>query len=253
MRSNYRNRTRSHRLTTFSRHRFSAWAFAGIVMLISLATFADEVDDVVADKMRARDIPGLSLAIIQDGKIIKAQGYGFTDKGGQTAVTTNTLFQAGSVSKSVAAFGTLHLVEEGRLFLDTNVNAQLRTWKVPDNEHTQKEKVTLRRILSHSAGLTVHGFPGYATNTTMPTLLQVLDGVKPANTAAIRVDTVPGSQWRYSGGGYTVMQQLIIDTTGKPFPEFMSETVLKPLGMRNSSYEQPLPTELTGATAAGYF
>jgi CubicO group peptidase (beta-lactamase class C family) len=128
----------------------------------------------------------------------------------------------------------------------------LQTWKVPENEFTKDEKVTLRRILSHSAGLTVHGFPGYAVGRPVPTLVQVLDGEKPANTAAIRVDFVPGSKWRYAGGGYTVMQQLVIDVTGEPFPEFMQQSVLKPLGMTHSTYEQPLPHELAIATATGH-
>ena len=213
---------------------------------------ADEVDDVITARMQERHITGLSLAIVQNCKIVKARGYGFTDKSGQTPVTPTTLFQAGSISKSVAAFGALHLVEEGKLFLDADVNTQLRTWKVPENEFTKDKKVTLRGILSHSAGLTIHGFPGYARLAPMPTLAQVLNGAMPANTAPIRVDIVPGTKWRYSGGGYTVMQQMIIDVTGKPFPEFMRDTVLQPLGMTNSTYDQPLPQNSVASTAAGY-
>jgi CubicO group peptidase (beta-lactamase class C family) len=213
---------------------------------------ADTVDDVVAAQMQEQHIVGLSVAIIDEGSIVKAQGYGFTDKSGQTPITTSTLFQAGSISKSVAALGALRLVEQGRLSLDEDVNAKLRTWKVPENDFTKDEKVTLRRILSHSAGLTVHGFPGYAQGRPLPTLVEVLDGRKPANTAAIRVDFVPGSQWRYAGGGYTVMQELMIDVTGQPFPEWMEQTVLKPLGMSHSTFEQPLPIEKARATATGY-
>lgn len=112
--------------------------------------------------------------------------------------------------------------------------------------------VTLRRILGHSAGLTVHGFPGYRAGYRLPTLRQVLEGARPANTAAIRVDVVPGSVWRYSGGGYTVMQKLMIDTTGKTFPELMQEAVLTPLRMTASTYEQPLPKERAAIAATGY-
>ncbi len=208
---------------------------------------------MVAAQIQEHEIPGLSLAIIQDGKIIKAQGYGFTDKSGKTPVTTSTLFQAGSVSKSVAALGALRLVEHNRLSLDADVNTKLQTWKVPENEFTKEKKVTLRGILSHSAGLTVHGFPGYAVGKPVPTLVQVLNGEAPANTSAIRADIIPGSKLRYSGGGYTVMQQMIIDVTGKPFPQFMQEAVLKPLGMTNSTYEQPLSEELAATTASGYY
>jgi CubicO group peptidase (beta-lactamase class C family) len=163
------------------------------------------------------------------------------------------LFQAGSVSKPVAALGALHLVEDGRLSLDDDVNQWLKQWKVPENEFTKDAKVTLRRILSHSAGLTVHGFPGYAIGRPIPTLVQILDGAEPANTAAIRVDVIPGSTTRYSGGGYTVMQQMMIDTTGKPFPELMQEAVLTPLQMAASTYEQPLPEDKAAATATGYY
>lgn len=203
--------------------------------------------------MQKRHITGLSMAVIQDGKIVKAKGYGLADKGSGLPVTTSTLFQAGSVSKSVAALGALHLVEQGKLALDTDVNATLRTWKVPETEITKTKKVTLRRLLSHSAGLTVHGFPGYALGQPLPTLVQVLDGAKPANTAPIRVDIEPGSKLRYSGGGYTVMQQMMIDVTGKAFPQFMQESVLTPLGMTNSTYAQPLPEQRAADTATGYY
>jgi CubicO group peptidase (beta-lactamase class C family) len=212
----------------------------------------DAVDDAIRTEMQKRRIPGLSLAIIQDGAIVKAKGYGVTEKDGDSPVTPSTLFQAGSISKPVSALGALRLVEEGRLALDEDVNARLVTWKVPENEFTREKKVTLRGLLSHTAGLTVHGFPGYATDEPVPTVVQVLDGAKPANTKSIRVDILPGSRWRYSGGGYTVMQQMVIDVTGKPFPRFMQEAVLGPLGMRESTFEQPLPAEKAKLTASGH-
>ena len=232
--------------------RFCSWIAICFLCSVSHSARADAVDDLIAKRMREHHITGLSLAIIQDGKIIKAKGFGFADKSGQTPVTPGTLFQAGSISKAVAAVGALRLVQDGRLSLDRDVDEYLRAWKVPENEFMKEQKVTLRRILSHTAGLTVHGFLGYSTNESVPTLLQVLDGVEPANTQPIRVDTVPGRKWRYSGGGYTVMQQMIIDVTGEPFPKFMSETVLKPLVMTNSTYEQPLPPTMVASTASGY-
>ncbi len=213
---------------------------------------SDAVDDFVRSEMQRRQVPGLSLAIIQDGKIVKAKGYGVIEKGGNTPVTPSTLFQAGSISKPVAAFGALRLVQEGKLTLDDDVNSKLTTWKVPENEFTREKKVTLRGLLSHTAGLTVHGFPGYATDKPVPSLVQVLDGEKPANTRAIRVDVLPGSLWRYSGGGYSVSQQLAIDVTQQPYPRFMQETVLGPLGMDASTYEQPLPSEKAALTATAH-
>lgn len=229
------------------------WAWAYLFLALPITVQADRIDDVVAAEMRAHHIIGLSLAIIDGGKIVRAKGYGFTDKEGKTPVTSSTLFLAGSISKSVAAVGALHLVEQGRLSLDEDVNARLRSWKVPENEFTKQQKVTLRRILSHTAGLTVRGFPGYRATSPVPSLTQVLDGVKPANTPAIRVDLVPGSKWRYSGGGYTVMQEMLIDVTGQPFPKYMRATVLKPFGMNDSTYEQPLPETERSRAAAGHY
>lgn len=236
---------------TFPRHSMRLLLFC--VFLNLIAARGDVVDELIATRMRERDIPGLSLAIIAEGKIVKEKGYGLTDRTSQAAVTPATLFQAGSVSKSVAAVGALRLVEEKRLSLDADVNGFLRSWKLPENEFTREKKVTLRGLLSHSAGLTVHGFPGYAVDGKIPTLVQVLDGARPANTPAVRVDMVPGSKWRYSGGGYTVMQQMVVDVTGRPFPDFMREAVLSPLGMSSSSYEQPLPAELAGRAATGHY
>ena len=216
------------------------------------ALWADNVDDVIKAEMKKRQIPGLSLAIIQDGKIAKATGYGTTEAGGKTPVTPSTLFQAGSISKSVAALGALYLVEKGKLSLDEDVNTRLTSWKVPENDFTRQRKVTLRLLLSHTAGLTVHGFPGYAIGEQIPSVVQVLNGEKPANTAPVRVDLLPGSRWRYSGGGFTVMQQLVVDVTRKPYPEFMKEVVLAPLGMESSSFEQPLSKNLARLTATGH-
>jgi CubicO group peptidase (beta-lactamase class C family) len=213
----------------------------------------DRVDRSIEEQMKRRGIPGLSLAIIQDGKIVKAKGYGFADRARKTPVTPSTLFQAGSISKSVSALGALKLVEQGKLSLNEDVNDRLKTWKLPENSFTREKKVTLRALLSHTAGLTVHGFPGYAVNGPIPSLVQILDGSKPANTAAIRVDTVPGTGWRYSGGGYTVMQKLMLDVTGMTFPQYMQESVLTPLGMTMSTFEQPLPPERANETASGYY
>jgi CubicO group peptidase (beta-lactamase class C family) len=213
----------------------------------------DDLDTFITAQMARRHVPGLSLAIIQDGRIAEARAYGVIEPGGSVPVTTATLFQAGSISKSVSALGALRLVEQGTLDLDEDVNRKLTSWKVPATGFTAAKPVTLRGILSHTAGLTVHGFPGYAVDVPRPTLVQVLDGAPPANTPAIRVDTLPGALWRYSGGGYTVMQQMIVDVTGTPFPELMRRTVLDPIGMTHSSFEQPLPPVLAAQTAAGQY
>ncbi len=206
----------------------------------------------IRERMDYYGVPGVSVAVFDDFEIKWARGYGYADVEGNRPVTPSTLFQAASISKPVAAMAALKLVEEGRLELDADVNEKLQSWKVPDNDFVQEKPVTLRGLVTHSAGLTVHGFPGYASDASKPTLQQILDGEPPANTEAIRVDLEPGTKWRYSGGGYTVMQKMLIDVTGKAFPELLRETVLDPIGMNNSTYEQPLPENRRGGEAFGY-
>jgi len=225
-----------------------------ILILCGLSSLvrADELDDYVRLQMRTRKIPGLSLAIIQGGKVIRTQGYGFRDKAHRWPVTPSTLFQAGSTSKAVAAVGALKLVDQGRISLDSDANTWLRTWKVPESSFTVNHKVTLRGLLSHTAGVSVHGFPGYEVGQSVPTLVQVLNGVNPARSQPILVEAEPGSGWSYSGGGYTVMQQIVLDVTGKSFPNFMQEAVLGPLDMMNSTFEQHLPDNLAHDAATGF-
>ena len=224
----------------------------GILALAALVLRGAEIDSKVQQRMESAKVPGMSIAVLKDGKIDWARGYGVTSVESGKPVNAENLFQAASISKHVAALVALHLVDEGKLALDEDVNLKLRTWKVPDNEFTKTEKVTLRRLLNHSAGLTVHGFRGYAQGEAVPTLPELLDGKKPANSAAIRVDVVPGTLWRYSGGGYEVMQQLVTDVAGKPFVQLAKEIVLDPLGMTHSTFDQPLPGRLEGNAASGH-
>ncbi len=206
----------------------------------------------LADRMAHYKVPGISVAVINNYSLEWARSYGVKQNGRPDPVTPETIFQAGSISKPVAATAALRLVQEGKLSLDEDVNGKLTSWKVPENEFTKERKVTLRGLLSHSAGLTIHGFPGYAAGVPVPTLVQVLDGVKPANTGAIRVDLVPGTRERYSGGGYCVMQQMLIDITGKPFPRLLEEIVLRKLEMKQSTYENPVPPARAASAAIAH-
>jgi CubicO group peptidase (beta-lactamase class C family) len=201
--------------------------------------------------MKAFNVPGLSLAVFERNELVWAKAYGVKQAGGSDPVALDTLFQAGSISKPVTAMAALRFVEAGKWTLDQNINDKLISWKIPENEFTRTEKVTLRRLLSHTAGTTVHGFPGYAVNQPVPTLVQVLDGEKPANTPPVRVDIVPGTQQRYSGGGTTIVQLMMVDQLEKPFPQIMMETVLQPLGLQHSTYEQPLPPDRAARAATG--
>ncbi|WP_426699870.1 serine hydrolase domain-containing protein [Rhodanobacter sp. Col0626] len=194
----------------------------------------------LAAEMARLHVPGVSVAVIHGGGIAWAKGYGVARAGG-AAVDPTTLFQAGSISKPVAAVGALQLVDDGQLSLDGNINDRLKSWKVPASRYTGSAGVTLRELLSHTAGVNVHGFPGYAAGKPVPTLMQVLDGRPPATNDPIRVVAEPGAKWSYSGGGYTIVQQLIDDVTKQAFPSWMRTHVLQPAGMARSSFAQPLP------------
>ena len=224
---------------------FENAVFAGIQIQGEPAVTAS-----LEERLEFHNVPALSVAVLNDGHIEWAKAYGMADVANGTPASPTTLFQAASISKPVAATAALTLVQEGRLTLDQDVNEVLMSWKVPDNRHTATERVTLRRLVTHTGGLTVHGFPGYSREDQMPTTIEVLDGA--GNTAPIRVDTTPGSIWRYSGGGYTVMQLLVADVTGGSFPEVLSERVLAPFGMTVSTYEQPLPEARHTEAATAY-
>lgn len=206
----------------------------------------------IEERMRHYKVPAVSVAVFNDFKVEWARAYGMKDVETKEPATAETLFQAGSISKPVAAMVALRKVQDGKLSLDENINNKLTTWKLPDNEFTAKRKVTLANLLSHTAGLTVHGFPGYAVNEKLPTLPQILDGAEPANTAAVRVDMEPGTKFRYSGGGTTIAQLAVMDVERKPYPQIARETVLSPLSMINSTYSQPLPDDWRRKAATGY-
>jgi CubicO group peptidase (beta-lactamase class C family) len=211
-------------------------------------TFGSET---LAQRMHHYHATAVSIAVINGYKVNWARGFGVTAPGSKTQVTDKTLFQAGSISKVLTALGILRLVDARRLGLDDDANERLRSWKLPENDFTRRAPVTIRLLLSHSADTTVHGFPGYARDASQPTLVQILDGVPPANTPAIRVEAVPGSRWQYSGGGYLVLQHIAIDATHQSFPDFMRDSVLKPAGMIDSTFEQPLPPESHPRAACG--
>ena len=202
-------------------------------------------------RMQLYHVPGLSVAVIDNYNIAWAKGYGALEQGTPQRVTADTLFHSGSISKPVSAAAALALVERGDLKLDEDVNAKLKSWRVPENEFTKNEKVTLRRLLSHSAGLNEGGAPSFAVGEQPFGVLQTLDAAPPTNSgtsyrqaAPVRVEAIPGSRFLYSPGGYAIVTVLMEDVEKKPFETIMQETVLKPLGMNSSTFEQPLPKRL---------
>ncbi len=206
----------------------------------------------ILDRMTKYKVKGMSIAVIHDYKIEWAKGYGWADESEKRPVTTETLFEPGSISKTLNALGILKLAQEKKLDLYADINNYLTSWKFPYDSLSKGKKITLAQILSHHAGLSVHGFPGHH-NSSIPTVYEVLDGKKPAVTPAVRSEFQPDSMFQYSGGGTTISQVLLADVTGQPYDVWMYENVLKPIGMVNSTYAQPPAKEKWPLCATGYW
>jgi CubicO group peptidase (beta-lactamase class C family) len=212
----------------------------------------DSTKWTLEERMSKYKTRGVSIAVINDYKIEWAKGYGWADSAERRKVTPKTLFQAASISKSLSGVGLLRLVQDKKLDLHSDVNQYLTSWKFPYDSVSKGKKITLAHLLSHTAGLSVHGFPGYAVNDSLPTLTDILDGRKPANSEAIRSQFPPGEKFQYSGGGTTVAQLIAMDISKKPYDEFMWVNVLKPLSMNNSSYSMPPDGKRASYLATGY-
>jgi len=202
----------------------------------------------LSERMDDMRVPAVSVAFIEDGRVKWARAYGETTRGSGLRATPATIFQAGSLSKPVAAAGALRLVDRGRLLLDEDVNPRLRAWRVPAAPAGLGGKVTLRRLLAHTAGLTLSAYPGYRPGQAVPTLVQSLAGAPPARTAPVRLFAAPGGQTAYSGGGYSVVQLLMIESAGMDFERLMQRTLLRPAGMTRSGFLRPRPRDV----AAGH-
>ncbi len=214
--------------------------------------FGDSIPNWNIEKrMEETGIKGLSIAVIRNYQIEWARGYGWADMEENRKVNTETRFQAASISKSLNSMGVLKLAEQGKLDTEADINNYLRTWKFPYDSISKNKKINTLHLLSHTAGLSIHGFPGYDRSDTIPLVSQILDGENPANTKAVRSVFEPGIRLQYSGGGTTITQLMVSDITGRNYAEFMQEEVLKPLGMKNSSFGQP-PGD-TNNLATGYY
>ena len=199
----------------------------------------------LAEAMKALNIQAVSVALIDEDRIAYARAYG-------DGVTPETLFQAASLSKFVACVGAMRLVDRNRLALDGDVNKALTSWRVPANDLDKDHPVTLRGLLSMTAGIGVPGFLGYTIDAPLPTLTQILDGAPPANSPPVTVIAVPGSAYHYSGGGYQIAEALMVDALHAPFAETMDGLVLTPAGMSHSTFAQPLPDALKAHAVTGH-
>lgn len=206
----------------------------------------------LADRMNYYHVNAVSIAVIRNYKVEWVKAYGWADVAEHRAATTNTVFQACSMSKSFNGLGALKLVEQKKLALDTDINAFLKTWQFPYDSVSKGKKITLRQLLTHYAGLNVDNFPGYPSSGAVPDIYQVLDGKSPANTVAIRSFAEPGKQFAYSGGGPLIAELMIMDASGLPYDVYMQDNVLRPLGMDHSTFSQPPPHGLKPSLATAY-
>jgi CubicO group peptidase (beta-lactamase class C family) len=205
----------------------------------------------LSDRMAHFASPGVSIAVVDEGRVAWERGFGVRTNSQAEPVGADTLFQAGSVSKAVFALGAMRLVQQGRIALDSDVQQYLTSWRIPSNGDWAP-RVTLRQLLSHTAGVSVHGFVGYPATGPWPTVTQTLNGSPPANNFPIIVDLIPGLQFRYSGGGTTIAQAAVTDVLGHPLPEIMRELIFDPLGLADTTFAQPLPPDLAARSATAH-
>ena len=206
----------------------------------------------LSDRLQHYLVPGISIAVINNGEIEWAKGYGVAEAGGTRAITPDIVFQACSVSKPVSVTGIMLLAQSGVIDISRNVNDYLTSWHLADNELTKTQKATIQRLMSHTAGVNVSGYEGYPAGSAIPTLLQVLNGTAPATTAPVKIIYEPGSQFSYSGGGMEVLQQMAEDVTGLSFQSYMKSNLFSRLGMNSSDFVQPMAGPLAMRAAKAH-
>lgn len=194
----------------------------------------------ILDRMKTYNIPSVSIAVIDKGKIAWVKSYGYADVAHQREANPETMYQVASISKSVNALGVMRLIQAGTLSLSTDIRTYLRTWSFPDNKFSTGKTITLKQLLSHTAGLSVHGFIGIPLGDSIPTVNQILDGKRPANNEPVVPISPPGERFEYSGGGSTLIRKILDDQVSSNYDSLMNNLVLTPLGMKSSSFSQPL-------------
>lgn len=205
--------------------------------LISWVKLDSTINWNIYDRMKELHINGVSIAVINDYKIEWVKSYGWADTAEKTPVTNQTLFQSASIGKSINGFAYMKLVQDKKVSLFADINTYLKRWKFPYDTASHGKEINLAEILSHTAGLSVHGFDGYKWNEPIPALNQILDGEKPANNPAVRSEFEPGLKFEYSGGGYEISELLLEDVANSSYQSFIEKNIFKPLHMNNATYE----------------
>lgn len=197
-------------------------------------------------------VPGVSIAVIDDYRVVWAKGYGALSADSSTPVTPSTLFQAASIAKPVTALALLHHAEAAAFDLDADIRPVLQSWSLPAGADSGST-ITLRQLLSHTAGIRAGGFIGYERGEPIPSTLQILNGADPALNSPAVADRRPGEAVEYSGLGYTMIELAMVERLGLPFEQIADEAVFRPLNMRNSMFAQDLPPERANRAARGHF
>ena len=200
----------------------------------NIEAFVQRVDQQIPQFLIDFSIPGAAISIIDHGEIVLQKGYGLADTEKGEKVTATTGFNIASVSKTFAAWGIMKLVQDGKLELDTPAENYLTRWHLPESDYDANE-VTIRRLLSHTAGLSLHGYPGWSPKDKLPSVEESLNG-KTNGSGRVEIVLEPGTKYQYSGGGYTILQLIIEEVSGQSFEAYMQSEVLDPLGMHNSSF-----------------
>ncbi len=206
----------------------------------------------ILDRMKYYKVPGVSIAVINDYKIDWAKGYGLADTTQKIPVTTETMFSAGSISKFLMAVTALKMVENGQLELNSPINNYLTSWKIAENDFTKKTPITLRMLLSHSAGASQSSYFGFTPGTPLPSIVEILSGAKIAETRPVVVNSEPDKEFRYSGGGSMIAQLALMDVAKKSFSDLTQEILFDQLGMKHATFEQPVPAKFSKQAAWAY-
>jgi CubicO group peptidase (beta-lactamase class C family) len=211
-------------------------------------SLSNEIKKIIKDTKTV----GVSVALIDNYKIVWAKGFGITEVGTNDSVTTETLFQAASISKSITAMAVMRKVQEKSISLTENIDKQLTSWHIPDNNFTNKSPITVKQLLSHTAGVSNTQFPGYHTNEKLPTIVQALNGESPAQNEKVKITFSPGSLYSYSNCGYWILALLLEDVEKKKFEKIIEEEIFTPLNMKNSTFDNHLPNQEYKSIASGH-
>jgi CubicO group peptidase (beta-lactamase class C family) len=206
----------------------------------------------ILDRMKYYKVPGLSIAVIKDYKIDWAKGYGSADTTKNIKVMTETMFSAGSISKFVMAVTALKMVENRQIELEKPIDNYLTSWKIAENDFTKKTPITLRMLLSHSAGTSQSSYFGFTPTQPLPSIVEILSGAKISETRPVVVNSEPNARFQYSGGGSIIAQLALMDVSKKSFSDLTQELIFDKLGMTNSTFEQPIPGKFTDQSSWAY-